>query len=63
MILFNSLTMKIVVVNTATEVKFYNKNLVETYSKLRGESVYKIWNNMSISTNYVALATRLEVIM
>lgn len=63
MILFNSLTMKIVVVNTTTEVKFYNKDLVKTYSKLRVESVYKIWNNMSISTNYVALITGLEVII
>jgi len=55
--------MKIVIVNTAAEVKFYNENLVETYSKLRVESVYKIWDDISISTNSVALATGLEVIM
>ena len=34
--------MKIVIVNTAAEVKFYNKDLVKTYSKLTVESVYKI---------------------
>ena len=48
--------------NAAIAVEFYNRGLVEAHSKLRVESVYKAWDGISMSTNFVASAAELEVI-
>ena len=48
--------------NAASVVELYNKGLVRVHSKLRVQSVYKAWDNVSISTNSVAFAAELEVI-
>jgi len=50
------------VANTASLVEFYNKVLVKAHSKLRVESICKTWNSVSISTNSIALAAKLDVI-
>ena len=47
---------------TATVVEFCNRGLVKAYFKLRVELVHKAWNRISISTNFVASAAKLEVI-
>ena len=52
----------VVVANAASVVELYNKGLVSVHSKLRVKSVYKAWDNVSISTNSVAFAAELEVI-
>jgi len=51
-----------VVANAASVVESCNKGLVSAHSKLRVESVYKAWNGVSMSTNFVAFAAELEVI-
>ena len=48
--------------NAASAVEFCNKDLVEAYSKLRVKSVHKVWDSMIMSTNFIALAAKLEVI-
>jgi len=53
---------EVVVANTATAVESYNRGLVEAHSKLRVESVRKAWDGISMSTNFVASVTELEVI-
>jgi len=55
-------TVKVIVANAATVVEFCNRGLVEAHSKLKVESVCKAWNGISMSTNFVALAAKLEVI-
>jgi len=62
LILLDSFTTEIIVANAAMAVESYNKSLVETYSKLRVESVHKVWDGVYMSTNSVALAAKLEVI-
>ena len=49
-------------VNATLAVEFYNKSLVSTHSKLRVESVCKVQDSVSMSTNSVAFVTELEVI-
>ena len=51
-----------IVANIASAVEFCNKGLVSACSKLRVESVCKVWNSMSMSTNSVAFVAELEVI-
>jgi len=46
--------------NAASIVKFCNKGLVETYSKLRVKYICKAWNG--IFTNSVTLIVKLQVI-
>ena len=53
---------EIVVANAAIAVESCNKGLVKAHSKLRVESVRKAWDNVSMSTNFVASAAELEVI-
>jgi len=53
---------EIVVANAAIAVESCNKGLVKAHSKLRVESVCKAWDNVSMSTNFVASAAELEVI-
>jgi len=53
---------EIVMANAASVVKFCNKNMVSACSKLRVESICKAWDSVSISTNSVASAAKLEVI-
>ena len=55
-------TAEVVVTNAATTVESCNKGLVEAHSKLRVESVCKAWDRISMSTNFIASATELEVI-
>jgi len=55
-------TVKVTVANAATIVEFCNRGLVEAHSKLKVESVRKAWNGISMSTNFVALVAKLEVI-
>jgi len=62
LILLNTPTAEVVVANAATVVESCNRGLVEAYSKLRVESVYKTWDGISMSTNFVTLAAELEVI-
>jgi len=62
LILLDSLSIEIVVANTAFTVESCNKRLVETHSKLRVESVHKVWNGVSMSTKSVASAAELEII-
>ena len=62
LILLDSFTAEIIVANAAMAVESYNKSLVETYFKLRVESVHKVWDGVYMSTNSVALAAKLEVI-
>jgi len=50
------------VANAASAVQSCNKGLVEARSKLRVESVYKAWDDMSIFTNSVASVAELKVI-
>ena len=61
MILLNSSTIKIIIANIASIVKFYNKSLVEVYSKLRVESIYRAWDDIFIFTNSIVLL-KLKVI-
>ncbi len=42
LILFNSSTTEIVMVDTTSTIEFYNKSLVEANSKHRLESIYKL---------------------
>jgi len=58
----DSATAELIVANAASAVQFCNKSLVEARSKLRVESVHKAWDGVSMSTNSVASATKLEVI-
>ena len=51
-----------VVANAALAVLSCNKGLVEARSKLRVESVRKVWDSVSMSTNSVVSAAELEVI-
>jgi len=51
-----------VVANAALVVISCNKGLVEAHSKLRVESVCKVWDSVSMSTNSVVSAAELEVI-
>ena len=53
---------EVVVANAALAVESCNRGLVDAHSKLRVESVHKAWNSVSMSTNFVASATELEVI-
>ena len=53
---------EMVVANVASVVESCNKSLVSAHSKLRVESVYKTQDGVSISTNSVAFAAKLEVI-
>jgi len=53
---------EIVVANAAMAVESCNRGLVEARSKLRVESVRKAWDDVSMSTNFVASAAELEVI-
>ena len=55
-------TAEVVVANATTAVESCNRGLVETYFKLRVESVCKAWDRISMSTNFVASAAELEVI-
>jgi len=55
-------TAKMVVANAALAVESCNKSLVSARSKLRVESVHKVWDGISMSTNSVASAAELEVI-
>ena len=58
----DSAAAELIVTNIASVVQSCNKGLVEVCSKLRVESVHKIWNGVSMSTNSVTSATELEVI-
>jgi len=58
----NTPTAEVVVANAAIAVESCNKGLVEAHSKLRVESVHKAWDEISMSTNFVASAAELEVI-
>ena len=51
-----------VVANITSAVESCNKGLVSTCSKLRVESVHKAWDSVSMSTNSVVSAAKLEVI-
>ena len=62
LILLNYPVANTIVANVTSIVKYCNKSLVDTYSKLRVEFIYKIWNGMFISTNSVASAAKLGVI-
>jgi len=62
LILLNTLTAEVVVANAATAVESCNRGLVEAHSKLRVESVHKVWDGISMSTNFVASAAELDVI-
>jgi len=42
LISLDTLTVEVAVANTGTIVESYNRGLVEAYSKLRVESVYKV---------------------
>jgi len=55
-------TAEVVVANATTAVESCNRDLVEAHSKLRVESVYKAWDGISMSTNFVASTAELEVI-
>jgi len=55
-------TAEVVVANAATAVESCNRGLVEAHSKLRVELVCKAWDRISMSTNFAASATELEVI-
>ena len=55
-------TAEMVVANAVSAVKSCNKSLVSACFKLRVESVHKAWNDVFISTNFVASAEELEVI-
>ena len=48
--------------NAASAVESCNKSLVSTCSKLRVESVCKVWDGVSMSTNSVTSIAELEVI-
>ena len=48
--------------NTASAIEFCNKVLVKACSKLRVEFIYKVWNNISMSTNSVTSVVDIEVI-
>ena len=48
--------------NATSAVKSCNKGLVSAHSKLRVESVRKVWDGVSISTNSVVSVAELEVI-
>ena len=58
----DSATAELIVANTASAVQSCNKSLVEAHFKLRVESVYKAWDGVSMSTNFVASAAELEMI-
>ena len=62
LILLNSATAETVVANAALAVEFCNKSLVDAHSKLRVESMYKVWDGVFMSTNSVAFIAELEVI-
>jgi len=62
LILLNSPTIEIIVANITLAVDFHNKSLVETCFKLRVKSICKIWDSMSMFTNFVTLTVELEVI-
>ena len=62
LISLDTLIVEVAVANAGTIVESYNRGLVEAYSKLRVKSVCKVWNSVSISTNFVVSATELEVI-
>jgi len=62
LILLDPAAIETVVANAASVVLSCNKDLVEARSKLRVESVCKVWNGVSMSTNSVASAAELEVI-
>jgi len=47
--------------NTAFTVKFYNKGLVEAYSKIRVDFFCKVYNGVSMFINSIASAAELEV--
>ena len=51
-----------VVANAALAVESCNKGLVSARSKLRVESVHKVWDSVSMSINFVASVAELEVI-
>jgi len=55
LISLNASTTEVIVVNAATVVESCN-------SKLRVESVYKAWDSISMSTNFVTSVAELEVI-
>jgi len=55
-------TVEAIVATAATTVESCNRGLVEAHSKFRVESVYKAWNGISMSTNFVVSAAELEVI-
>ena len=55
-------TAEVVVANAALAIESYNKGLVSARSKLRVESVRKVWDGVSMSTNSVASVAELEVI-
>jgi len=58
----DSAAAELIVANVTSAVQSCNKGLVETRSKLRVESVCKVWNSVSMSTNSVASAAELEMI-
>jgi len=62
LISLNAPTAEVIMANAGTIVEFYNRGLVEAHSKLRVESVCKVWNSVSMSTNFVMSAIELEVI-
>ena len=62
LILLDAPTSEVVVANAAAAVEFYNRGLVDAYSKLKVESVRKAWNGIPMSTNFIASAAELEVI-
>ena len=62
LISLDTLIVEVAVANAGTIVESYNRGLVEAHSKLRVKSVCKVWNSVSISTNFVVSATELEVI-
>ena len=62
LILLNAPSAEIIVANVAMAVESCNRSLVEAYSKLRVESMCKVWDGVSMSTNFVASAAELEVI-
>ena len=58
----DSAATELIVANAALAVQSCNKGLVEAYSKLRVELVYKTWDGMSMFTNSVASVAELKLI-